>query len=57
VDFSSSFNIRQLKAATGQFFGGILKTGTGSDERGREFQLPKQTILATGATWRGTCQQ
>jgi hypothetical protein len=59
VDFSSSFNIRQLKpeAATERFYSGILKTGTGSDERGRVFQLPKQTIPAKGATWWCTCLQ
>ena len=39
------------------FLCGILKTGTGNDEQGRAFQLPKQTIPATGATWWGTCQQ
>ena len=27
------------------FLCGILKTGTGNDEQGRAFQLPKQTIL------------
>lgn len=39
------------------FLCGILKTGTGSDEQGTAFQLPKQTIPATGATWWCTCQQ
>jgi hypothetical protein len=54
---ASSFNIRQLEPETARVYSGVLETGTGNDERGREFQLPKQTIPATGATWRSTCQQ
>lgn len=33
-----------LPSVYAAFLCGILKTGTGNDEQGRAFQLPKQTI-------------